>query len=115
MGTCLICDPVAHVPDDELDEHLRWHSSTPPALVLCWFHPDGMTFPPPWWVPIEAPSCGNVLVIPAERTNDNTERTFVCDKGWQDHADGRHRHVTDNFEGQSFEWPIGAAAMMTTP
>lgn len=89
-----------------------------PALVFALVTHDGQigAFPPPWWVPAEAPACGAVLDVPAERTNDNTARRFVCDRiaGHQDAATAppgepepdKHRQVTDNDAGESFAWPV---------
>ena len=83
------------------------------GLELCFFV--GFRFPPPWFVPIEAPACGTVLRVPAEVTNDGLERTFVCDRpaGHSEDrppvADRRHRQVTDNTIGTTVEWADGAA------
>lgn len=70
-----------------------------PGLVLGILHG---WFPPPWFVPVEAPACGAELDVPAEQTNDATARYFVCDKPAR--HDGKHRQVTDNDAGESFEW-----------
>jgi hypothetical protein len=86
-----------------------------PALVLCFA--DGLRLPPPWFVPVEAPACGQVLDVPAEQTNDDTGRRFVCDRlaGHPEHRKGtpyfveaalgdRHRQVTDNDQGTIITW-----------
>jgi hypothetical protein len=80
----------------------------PMALESC-FHV-GFRLPPPWFLPVEAPACGAVLDIPAEKTNDGVARRFVCDRprGHTDHhpePGTRHRQVTDNEAGSSFTWP----------
>jgi len=63
-----------------------------------------LRLPPPWFVPIEAPACGAVLDVPAERTKDNLARRFVCDK--QTGHDDKHRQVTDNELGHTIEWGV---------
>jgi hypothetical protein len=87
-------------------------TSPPPALALALVH--GL-FPPPWFVPIEAPACAAVLEVPPEATNDGIARRFVCDQQ-AGHADrpephtgeypDRHRQVTDNAEGTTLTWAI---------
>lgn len=59
--------------------------------------------PPPWFVPIEAPACGEEVDVPASATNDGVERRLACDR-ILGHAEGTHRQVTDNEEGVAMEW-----------
>jgi hypothetical protein len=73
-----------------------------PAFALEYGLRVGLQLPPPWFVPIEAPACAVDLRVPAAATNDGLARRFVCDK-IRGH-DGRHRQVTDNDAGETFEW-----------
>lgn len=87
-------------------------SDIPAGLVICLA---AEKFPPPWFLPVEAPACRAVLEVPAKATNDATARRFVCDQP-VDHAgrhlpvmggyDDRHRQVTDNDAGECFTWAV---------
>ena len=72
-----------------------------PALIEC--VRIGL-FPPPWFVPIEAPACGMTidgLATPLASPGDPRPR-FTCDR--QAGHDGNHRQVTDNDNGRAVEW-----------
>lgn len=108
MGWCVAHDPIVEIPDDELEAHLlTCLRDRPPALVLCFLDPAGVKLPPPWFVPVDEPACTSELCVPADRTIDNLARHFVCDKPVFGHDDGKHRQVTDNELGHSFQWPLG--------
>jgi len=69
-----------------------------------------VTFPPPWFVPVEAPPCNECLEVPADETNDGVARTFYCDRvlGHTERSGypGKHRQVTDADSGFAVAWPV---------
>lgn len=67
-----------------------------------------MPFPPPWYVPVEAPACNAVLDVAAGVTNDGIARKFYCDRQ-AGHPDNelpteKHRAIYDPEEGRALWW-----------
>jgi hypothetical protein len=96
-------DPFpARGPGPGPDEPMAW---TGPSCALGLAIVVRGVLPPPWFVPVEAPACGDEVHIPAEETTDGHARVFVCDLP-AGHRDIRHRQVTDNENGRTITWPV---------
>ena len=72
-----------------------------PAVALDYGIRVGL-LPPPWFVPLEAPACGDEIHVPTEAIAEGAPPRIVCDR-IAGH-DGPHRMVTDNEAGYTFEW-----------
>lgn len=86
---------------------------TPPTMVFAFDYLDAESFrfPPPWWVPVEAPACGALCI---DTDEDGNERLLVCSRP-ADHVHlapfnleqlgpDEHRCVIDNEIGHGCKW-----------
>lgn len=114
-------DRLVDIPDPDrtwahADGHL--HEDPPLPVARVWYAEAGHVLPifggVGWWPAIEAPACGAVLDVPAEKTRDGQPRRYQCDRR-VDHTDERdpvelHRAVIWDLpaggNGTTFRWPV---------